>query len=85
MGKNRITSSVLYELSCILKVSVGYFFEGYSAPVRKNERIEEKLLTSKEVGELVRAYEMLQNPKLKTEVTELLSAISGMHRKVEKA
>ena len=83
-GKNRITSSILYELSQVLKVPIDYFFEGHDTKVQPDSKIEEKLLNSMEAGELVRSYEKIQCNKLKNECAELISSISTMYKKANK-
>lgn len=81
LGRNRVTSSVLYELSVILKVPVDYFFEGHNSKITKISKIEDKIMNSKEVGELVMAYDKIKEPKVKSEFSELIAALSSMYSK----
>ena len=51
-GTNRISSSMLWEFSHVLRVPVGWFFEG----MKGSGKPEDRLLTKRETLELVRAY-----------------------------
>ncbi|MDH5187865.1 MAG: helix-turn-helix domain-containing protein [Rhodospirillaceae bacterium] len=90
-GANRIGASRLFQLSQILDVSVGYFFEEMSGEVEKTrgERTGAKQspvleivssddpLARRETLELVRAYYKITDPKVRKRVFELTKSIAG--------
>lgn len=68
-GKDRIGAGRLYELSQILDVPVGYFFEGLDdAQSNGNEALD----TKRESLELIRAYYRIKSPKIRNELFELV-------------
>ena len=90
-GANRIGASRLFQLSQILDVSVGYFFEEMSGEVEKTrgERADaahapatqnlnsDDPLARRETLELVRAYYKIIDPKVRKRVFELTKSIAG--------
>ena len=90
-GANRIGASRLFQLSQILDVSVGYFFEEMSGEVEKTrgERTgsdhapvvsspsSDDPLARRETLELVRAYYKISDPKVRKRVFELTKSIAG--------
>ena len=90
-GANRIGASRLFQLSQILDVSVGYFFEEMSGEVEKTrgERVgseraplaqslnSDDPLARRETLELVRAYYKITDPKVRKRVFELTKSIAG--------
>ncbi len=91
-GANRIGASRLFQLSQILDVSVGYFFEEMSGEVEKTrgERTgaehaptaqslnSDDPLARRETLELVRAYYKITDPKVRKRVFELTKSIAGI-------
>jgi transcriptional regulator with XRE-family HTH domain len=94
-GANRIGSSRLYDLSTILDVPVGYFFEEMSDAVR--ERSPAKLLQAREINfaeaieqneprvtkretlELVRAYYKVKDPGLRKRLLDMTRALGVLY------
>jgi len=90
-GANRIGASRLFQLSQILDVPVGYFFEEMSGEVEKtrgertgsaqNPALEivnsDDPLARRETLELVRAYYKITDPKVRKRVFELTKSIAG--------
>ena len=90
-GANRIGASRLFQLSQILDVPVGYFFEEMSGEVEKTrgERTNaehgpaleiissDDPLARRETLELVRAYYKISDPKVRKRVFELTKSIAG--------
>ena len=94
-GANRIGSSRLYDLSNILDVPVGYFFEEMSESVKKRspakmlkakqinfaEEIEqqEPRVTKRETLELVRAYYKVKDPALRKRLLDMTRALGVLY------
>ncbi len=89
-GANRIGASRLYQLSQVLDVSVGYFFEEMPGEVKKTrgafavaegpqapfEASVTDPLARRETLELVRAYYKITDPKVRKRVFELTKSIA---------
>ncbi|MDA0704603.1 MAG: helix-turn-helix transcriptional regulator [Proteobacteria bacterium] len=82
-GANRISSSRLFEFCRVLKVPVSYFFDGLSQdegdpdPVTKPTRDAElhefrNLMNKRETLEFIRAYNGIEDPKLRREFVALV-------------
>jgi len=87
-GTNRISISRLAEIAAALKAPVESLLDGYSnylpgkkATLRgfsegKQESLEPDPMLSKDVIELVRAYQAISSPKLKKQALEILKTLS---------
>jgi transcriptional regulator with XRE-family HTH domain len=84
-GTNRIGASRLFQLSKILDVPVGYFFEdafANSAPARSMLHEPEQegylldFLNSREGLDLNKAFSKIQDPKVRRRVIDLVRALS---------
>ena len=73
-GANRISASRLYEISRILQVEPGYFFEEYAEADRAPSE-EADPLNRRETLELVRAYYRIADPKVRFELAALIRSI----------
>ena len=80
-GTNRISASRLSDISRILNVAPGYFFEEF--PESKSSGSSEPVppliadpLHRRETLELVRTYYRIEDPKVRHEVTALIRALS---------
>ncbi len=73
-GADRISASRLYQLSHILDVPVGYFFEGLKkkAPARSPDDVIRK----RETLELVRAYYRIRGPKVREALHAMTKAMA---------
>ena len=73
-GFNRIGSSRLYQLSRILDVPVGYFFEEIEdeAPARSPDDV----MVKRETLELVRAYYRVRDPKVRDALRHMASSMA---------
>jgi transcriptional regulator with XRE-family HTH domain len=95
-GANRIGSSRLYDLSTILDVPVGYFFDEMPDAVRERspakmlqarevnfaEEIEqnEPRVTKRETLELVRAYYKVKDPGLRKRLLDMTRALGVLYQ-----
>ena len=86
-GSNRIGSSRLYQLSLILDVPIGYFFDDVPSGLKTvegqvarglrdigNPRAEADSLTKRETLELVRAYYRISRPSIRKLLFEMIKA-----------
>jgi transcriptional regulator with XRE-family HTH domain len=94
-GANRIGSSRLYDLSTILDVPVGYFFDEMPEAVKERsparmlqardinfaEEIEnqEPRVTKRETLELVRAYYKVKDPALRKRMLDMTRALGVLY------
>lgn len=85
-GANRISASRLWELGQILDVPVSHFFEDADAAGVKDQRFgaavaekavefEPESLFRREILELVRAYDRLENPAVRKRIFELIKTL----------
>jgi transcriptional regulator with XRE-family HTH domain len=79
-GTNRIGASRLFQLSKILEVPVGYFFEdafSSSAPTHaQQEGYILDFVNSREGLDLNRAFAKIQDPKVRRRIIDLVRALS---------
>jgi transcriptional regulator with XRE-family HTH domain len=86
-GINRMGSSRLYDFAKLLKVSVGYFFEGfgddfddvagdYGFAESEAKGFEHDQFSSRETMDIMRSYYRIKNPVTRKRIAELLKAIS---------
>jgi transcriptional regulator with XRE-family HTH domain len=90
-GMNRIGASRLYEISRVLKVNVGYFFEGLGANGKKQgfaesgqtsfEAENQDILNRKETYELIRSYYQIKDVKLRQQILEMAKAMARSAKK----
>jgi len=78
-GANRVSASRLHQLTRILNVPVGYFFEGIvdlqhngSATHPGNDS---EMVASRETLELVRAYYRIEDPTIRRRLVDLLRSL----------
>jgi transcriptional regulator with XRE-family HTH domain len=96
-GANRISASRLFQLSKILDVPVGFFFENYSGRTKipaaykglaegKQAGIEgqEDLMQRKETLELVRIYYSIRDPQLRKDLLKLVKGMAENLRSQDK-
>jgi transcriptional regulator with XRE-family HTH domain len=88
-GANRIGSSRLFDLSRVLEVPIGFFFEEMpttveaSSPAQRGGFGEEPSsyelnpLAKRETLELVRAYYMIPDPKVRKRLSNLTRALAA--------
>lgn len=85
-GTNRIGASRLFQLADILKVPVGFFFEGLDAVTAQqpqagfaeasSESYVMDFLDSREGIELNRAFVKIRDPKVRKSIVELVRALA---------
>jgi transcriptional regulator with XRE-family HTH domain len=87
-GTNRISASRLYALSKVLGVGISWFFEDApsntkrrSAPPAEpkaaaNEGGDQDPMTANETVKLVRAYYMIEDPKVRKKILHMVRAVS---------
>lgn len=77
-GTNRIGASRLFEFSRALDVSVSFFFDGLEeAPQQRladggGERFQGSVFTSKDIYDIAKAFERIENPALRRKIVELI-------------
>ena len=79
-GTNRISASRLADISKILEVPPGYFFEDFSAARRPSQPQPGKTdttdpLNKRETLELVRAYYRISDPRVRQHITALIRSL----------
>jgi len=90
-GANRIGASRLYELSTLLDVPIGYFFDDLPDELQTHEGrfsrgladqgqapLENDPLTRRETLELVRAYYKIADPSVRKRMFELTKSLARM-------
>ncbi|MDP6109239.1 MAG: helix-turn-helix transcriptional regulator [Rhodospirillales bacterium] len=80
-GANRIGSSRLHDISCIMDVPVSYFFEelpsgGAGGLAEEPAAFERDPMAKRETLELVRAYYRIADPKIRKRIFELTKAVA---------
>ncbi|MGM0422370.1 MAG: helix-turn-helix domain-containing protein [Pseudomonadota bacterium] len=90
-GMNRIGASRLYEISRVLKVAVGYFFEGLGSAEKSQgfaengqaafEAENDDILNRKETYELIRSYYQIKDVKLRQQILEMAKAMARSAKK----
>ena len=87
-GANRIGASRLYELSEVLDVPPSFFFEGITGVGKKRETSEQEgdiqpataeseQFAKREILELVRAYDRIDNREVRDRLFALVKAVSA--------
>ena len=91
-GTNRISASRLWDMSQVLDVSIGYFFEDMStqtklASPRKasinveknlNNSVERDSMARRETLELVRIYYTISQPQVRKRISEMIKSVAGV-------
>ena len=87
-GINRMGASRLYDFARALGVQIAYFFEGYGDYVIEDgsalamgepevAAFEHDRVSSRESGEIMRAYAKIKNPALRKRVVDLVKAMAA--------
>lgn len=81
-GANRISASRLFNLSQVLGVPVGFFFEDLStgetsAKKAASSEVELEAMARRETLELVRAYYRISDPAIRKRAFDLVKALAG--------
>ena len=81
-GANRISASRLYDISQVLDVLPGYFFEDIAGRERSGQSqsprpADADPLNRRETLELVRAYYRIGNPTVRHEIAALIRSLAG--------
>jgi transcriptional regulator with XRE-family HTH domain len=77
-GSNRVSASRLSDISRILDVEPGYFFEDFSEGKRPNQSSQPAQpdpLNKRETLELVRAYYRITDPNVRHQLTALIRSL----------
>lgn len=78
-GTNRVSASRLHQLTRILNVPVGYFFEGMADASRNGAAAhpahDGEMVASRETLELVRAYYRIEDPTIRRRLVDLLRSL----------
>jgi len=91
-GANRISASRLWDISQILDVSIGYFFDdmssqtklasprkiGKDAHLLSEEDFGKDPMARRETLELVRTYYSITQPIVRKRVSEMIKSVAGM-------
>jgi transcriptional regulator with XRE-family HTH domain len=65
-GENRISASRLYQLSRVLEVSMGYFFEGLDGTGQSDDEAVNSDLSRKEAAMVLGTYYRISDPRLRS-------------------
>ena len=65
-GENRISASRLYQLSRVLDVSMGYFFEGLDGAGQADDETVNSDLSRKEAAMVLGSYYRISDPRLRS-------------------
>ena len=81
-GKNRISSSMLFEISEILKVPIAYFFDGLSIKTTSPQEIESgneisSLVATRDGLRMVKAFSKISNRKIGQSIINLVEDIAS--------
>jgi transcriptional regulator with XRE-family HTH domain len=84
-GSNRISASKLYAISCILKVQVGFFYEGLEDPASPHggnysatwSSVIEDLLAEPNGPALAEAFLSIRRRSVRKSVVELMQALAA--------
>lgn len=82
-GQNRVGAGRLFELARALNVSVGYFFEDFDPNFDPNERKDDEadaiseFISSREGVDLARAFNDIDDPKVRRDLLNLAGTLSG--------
>ncbi|WP_343717503.1 helix-turn-helix transcriptional regulator [Inquilinus sp.] len=78
-GANRVSASRLHQLTRILNVPVGYFFEGMTDGGQNGIGLhpahDSEMVASRETLELVRAYYRIEDPTVRRRLVDLLRSL----------
>jgi transcriptional regulator with XRE-family HTH domain len=78
-GANRVSASRLHQLTRILNVPVGYFFEGMTDTLQNGAAAhpvgDGEMVASRETLELVRAYYRIEDPTVRRRLVDLLRSL----------
>jgi transcriptional regulator with XRE-family HTH domain len=82
---NRVSSGKLYNFASYLNVPILYFFEGYESndakdPVKDSESAydEEDKVPERELLNLIKAFNEIEEPSVRKKIIELTRSISGL-------
>ncbi|GLQ07294.1 helix-turn-helix domain-containing protein [Sneathiella chinensis] len=86
-GSNRIGSSKLYQLSRVLEVPIGYFFEGLSddptvASLPSHaQHLQKDPAAKRETLELVRAFSRIEDHQIRDSIVAMVKSVSRSPQK----
>jgi transcriptional regulator with XRE-family HTH domain len=88
-GINRMGSSRLYDFAKLLKVSVGYFFDGFGDNYSENNMVEalgaaendvpkfeHEEFPNREVMDIIRSYYRIKSPAMRKRIADLIKAMA---------
>jgi transcriptional regulator with XRE-family HTH domain len=85
-GTNRISASRLYALSKVLGVGISWFFEDAPSTAKRrttearaaanDANADQDPMTANETVKLVRAYYMIEDPKVRKKILHMVRAVS---------
>ncbi|WKL56110.1 helix-turn-helix transcriptional regulator [Asticcacaulis sp. ZE23SCel15] len=82
-GSNRVSASVLFDMSRFLGVQIGYFFDGYDVWVEKNDprpELDNRPRTFTLTGEgadIADAFPKIKEPAQRRKIAELVRILAG--------
>jgi transcriptional regulator with XRE-family HTH domain len=76
-GENRVSASMLYEISQVLNTNVNYFFEGYDAtaeyvPCDNN-------VSDKDAFDLLSSFSNIDNERLRKKIRSMVAEMQDTH------
>ena len=89
-GANRISASRLWDISQVLDVSIGYFFEDMSPQTKQasprkvsinvkkiqNDSVESDPMARRETLELVRTYYTISQPQVRKRISDMIKSVA---------
>lgn len=82
-GINRIGSSRLFDFSKLLRVPIGYFFEGFGDDIGELGMADtdvagfkHEALSSRETIDIMRSYARIKSPAMRKKIADLIKAVS---------
>jgi transcriptional regulator with XRE-family HTH domain len=80
-GTNRISASRLFEMSVVLNVSVGFFYEGYIVPLTRAEAPAgyAAAILQRDALELMGVFQRIADPEMRRRVLVLAKGVANVY------
>ncbi|MEM8987986.1 MAG: helix-turn-helix transcriptional regulator [Pseudomonadota bacterium] len=72
-GANRVSAGRLYQISQVLGVDVGYFYQGYGAPI---EETEQTAVSNRLTADLVRNFNEIADENIRQAIAALTRSVA---------
>src|SRR6185312_1471956 len=84
-GENRISASRLYQLSRVLEVAMGYFFEGLEGAGESDDEAMNSDLSRKEAAMVLGTYYRISDPRLRSACLLIMGRMADRPEEEESA